>query len=76
MPRKQMRSRTKKFLSIAGVASIILGVPSTFQALLKLDVNALLLPALFVIGGCILIGMVVYEQVPKRQRQKKTKKWH
>ncbi len=73
MPRKQMRSRTKKFLSVAGLASIVLGTPSMLQALLKLDMNALLLPTLFVIGGCLLIGMVVYEQVPKKQRKRKRK---
>ena len=74
MPRKQMRSRTKKFLSVAGLASIVLGAPGALQALLKLDTNALLLPVLFVIGGCLLIGMVVYEQVPKKQRKKRKKR--
>lgn len=66
-----MRSRTKKFLSVVGLASIVLGTPSALQALLKLDTDALLLPVLFVIGDCVLIGMVVYEQVPKKQRKRK-----
>lgn len=71
MPRKHMRSRTKKFLSIAGLASIVLGAPGAFQALLKLDTDALFLPALFVIGGFLLWALVIYEQVPRRQRKKR-----
>lgn len=74
MPRKQMRSKTKKFLSLAGIMSIGLGIPSMFKALFSLNIAGLVLPALFVIGGCLLIGMVVYEQVPKKQRKRRKKR--
>ncbi len=71
MFRTEMRSRTRKFLSLAGAASIFLGLPGTLVALFNGNFTALVLPILFVFGGFLLIGLVVYEQVPKRQRRRK-----
>ncbi len=71
MIRKQMRSRTKRFLSAAGLASIVLGTPSALESLLTYNLRAAILPGLFIIGGLLLINMVVREQVPKTHRRKK-----
>ena len=70
MIRNHMRSRTKKFVVGAGLASIVLGAPGAFKALEAWNKDALILPSLFILGGLLLLALVIHEQIPKSRRTK------